>query len=131
MQLCAVAPFAGAWIEICPVVESLRITFVAPFAGAWIEILSTSRPIVSNSVAPFAGAWIEMIVFLLYPSVSSRVAPFAGAWIEIRKNFASSGIPIPSLPSRERGLKFSTSYTTCSHAESLPSRERGLKSVGL
>ena len=34
----AVAPFAGAWIEIeLRLTEELR-HFVAPFAGAWIEI---------------------------------------------------------------------------------------------
>ena len=33
------------------------------------------------------------------------VAPFAGAWIEIRKSGSTSFLT-PSLPSRERGLKF-------------------------
>ena len=36
-----VAPYRGAWIEICGVsgVELLRL--VAPYRGAWIEILSS------------------------------------------------------------------------------------------
>ena len=40
MQLCAVAPFAGAWIEIKNTMgfEEVRV-IVAPFAGAWIEIV--------------------------------------------------------------------------------------------
>jgi len=36
---CAVAPFAGAWIEIENTLLSYIISArVAPFAGAWIEI---------------------------------------------------------------------------------------------
>ena len=35
---CAVAPFAGAWIEISIFAASLQRAHVAPFAGAWIEI---------------------------------------------------------------------------------------------
>ena len=38
MQLCAVAPFAGAWIEIEKFNRFLETKTVAPFAGAWIEI---------------------------------------------------------------------------------------------
>ena len=33
-----VAPFAGAWIEICCGKSIQNICSVAPFAGAWIEI---------------------------------------------------------------------------------------------
>ena len=36
---CAVAPFAGAWIEIAGMLPDLPAAAdVAPFAGAWIEI---------------------------------------------------------------------------------------------
>ena len=38
----------------------LVIFAVAPFAGAWIEINSGSCPQAGHIVAPFAGAWIEM-----------------------------------------------------------------------
>ena len=38
----AVAPFAGAWIEIM-LSEGIALGFmVAPFAGAWIEIVNES-----------------------------------------------------------------------------------------
>ncbi len=39
MQPCAVAPFAGVWIEIqrFPIRKQLDFQ-VAPFAGVWIEI---------------------------------------------------------------------------------------------
>ena len=33
-----VAPFAGAWIEICMSWITMSMDTVAPFAGAWIEI---------------------------------------------------------------------------------------------
>ena len=38
----------------------VSIIAVAPFAGAWIEILGTTRASRASGVAPFAGAWIEM-----------------------------------------------------------------------
>ena len=78
----------------------MLINAVAPFAGAWIEIFQTVGYLFRKVVAPFAGAWIEMILGLssLYPleSLPSRerglksrikpfgffnffVAPFAGA----------------------------------------------------
>ena len=61
-------------------------------------------------VAPLAGAWIE--IFDLQ-TVASRfpVAPLAGAWIEI-PIFVNRSVSIPSLPSRERGLK-SALFVTC------------------
>ena len=34
----AVAPLAGAWIEIVEDVKENQESFVAPLAGAWIEI---------------------------------------------------------------------------------------------
>ena len=39
MQLRAVAPFTGAWIEIQVWVNPTLEERVAPFTGAWIEIL--------------------------------------------------------------------------------------------
>ena len=41
-KLCifAVAPFAGAWIEICREIADISFYSVAPFAGAWIEIIT-------------------------------------------------------------------------------------------
>ena len=60
----------------------LCIFAVAPHAGAWIEIAAAEGEVGSGAVAPHAGAWIEIT-----PSPSGRyslrVAPHAGAWIEI------------------------------------------------
>ena len=36
-----VAPYAGAWIEICSTVARKIWFFVAPYAGAWIEMTAT------------------------------------------------------------------------------------------
>ena len=38
----AVASFAEAWIEMCPIRSARRAILVASFAEAWIEILSLS-----------------------------------------------------------------------------------------
>ena len=59
---CAVAPFAGAWIEMVYASAVRCQTYVAPFAGAWIEMITTIIRIASLTVAPFAGAWIEMLL---------------------------------------------------------------------
>ena len=56
------------------------------------------------TVAPFTGAWIE-IGISDYHREENNVAPFTGAWIEIGKALYFSQ-DIASLPSRERGLKF-------------------------
>ena len=82
----------------------MLINAVAPFAGAWIEIANSTRPVIANAVAPFAGAWIEIFKSNLL-SCDRNVAPFAGAWIEIAGMLPD--LPAAaSLPSRERGLKF-------------------------
>ena len=78
----AVAPFAGAWIEIIPSVILSSSSFVAPFAGAWIEIYLKKHPQEIATVAPFAGAWIEILTKL------------------------EEDLGYRSLPSRERGLKY-------------------------
>ena len=57
----AVAPFAGAWIEISVAKSKYLCVAVAPFAGAWIEIICHYASPPLNAVAPFAGAWIEII----------------------------------------------------------------------
>ena len=56
----AVAPYAGAWIEMPGAVGKGNACGVAPYAGAWIEITAILSEPVSDRVAPYAGAWIEM-----------------------------------------------------------------------
>ena len=82
MLINAVAPFAGAWIEICKILGEYELVPVAPFAGAWIEIVKSLEESLAILVAPFAGAWIEIF--------------YARSWM------GNGGL---SLPSRERGLK--------------------------
>ena len=52
---------------------------VAPFAGAWIEILKPSPFAIVSAVAPFAGAWIEICIFTLFtPFTPSLRSPERG-----------------------------------------------------
>ena len=101
----AVAPLAGAWIEIIITLCPMMFTWVAPLAGAWIEILSKISPAFRlYAVAPLAGAWIE-ITDTAAPVNNALVAPLAGAWIEIQLESDGMITTERSLPSRERGLK--------------------------
>ena len=53
MLINAVAPFAGAWIEMMQKAIAKCMVFVAPFAGAWIEIkelVKTAQEAVSRSL---------------------------------------------------------------------------------
>ena len=77
-------------------------------------------------VAPLAGAWIE-IEQQAQSAREYRVAPLAGAWIEIVFAVIADIVQESSLPSRERGLKWSLVDSALMENKSLPSRERGLK----
>ena len=68
MQLRAVAPFTGAWIEITSTKYNIDTLSVAPFTGAWIEIFNYTDNTTDYTVAPFTGAWIE-INFQIVPSI--------------------------------------------------------------
>ena len=76
---------------------------VAPLAGAWIEISERRGYTQGEVVAPLAGAWIEILT-ATEEQPSLLVAPLAGAWIEIAR-WKGWGYIGRSLPSRERGLK--------------------------
>ena len=41
----------------------MQLRAVAPFTGAWIEIKAATVTTVCQGVAPFTGAWIEIVVF--------------------------------------------------------------------
>ncbi len=56
----AVAPLAGAWIEILAKMTISSENIVAPLAGAWIEIHCIKIGVQEKGVAPLAGAWIEI-----------------------------------------------------------------------
>ena len=83
IQLLPVAPYTGAWIEICAASSRTTVnhrslptrerglksgcggqfgpdTVVAPYTGAWIEILSLGALNGFTPVAPYTGAWIEI-----------------------------------------------------------------------
>ena len=77
-----VAPFAGAWIEICTGLADFFKAPSLPSRERGLKSYTSTGYVRRNCVAPFAGAWIE-----IYPAVMMMkyypVAPFAGAWIEI------------------------------------------------
>ena len=88
------------------------VTFaVAPLAGAWVEISEISLESATSSVAPLAGAWVE-IGHTAKRNINNVVAPLAGAWVEISSS-RYSRMNSSSLPSRERGLKFCIKIDTC------------------
>ena len=74
----AVAPLAGAWIEIGHLPDAGGAEAVAPLAGAWIEIMKVSPMIALSAVAPLAGAWIEMPLPGRRPQASGRRPPRGG-----------------------------------------------------
>ena len=100
----AVAPFAGAWIEILTVHSFCRLRMSLPSRERGLKFSLTDTAVMNSlslpsrerglksvnrfamvsesPVAPFAGAWIEILP-RLYPWIRSSVAPFAGAWIEM------------------------------------------------
>ena len=84
---------------------SRRIPSVAPYTGAWIEIVASAYVAKSGMVAPYTGAWIE-ISESMTQFRPIFVAPYTGAWIEI-PSVSQMIYPRWSLPTRERGLKFS------------------------
>ena len=58
----AVAPLAGAWVEISSKrYKTIGRNVVAPLAGAWVEIGTQVAQNLSIMVAPLAGAWVEII----------------------------------------------------------------------
>ncbi len=81
----------------------MSINAVAPLAGAWIEITDIHKGTVGCSVAPLAGAWIEMVFTGMYSqpfwSLPSRERGLKFPKIQYCL------LPYASLPSRERGLK--------------------------
>ena len=80
------------------------VTFaVAPLAGAWVEMMSVNNSSSSFQVAPLAGAWVE-IIYYLAPVFNDLSLPSRerGLKYDVEREEMESE---QSLPSRERGLK--------------------------
>ena len=78
----AVAPYTGAWIEICRGGSKSLACWSLPTRERGLKynnVTILNRP---ESVAPYTGAWIEILVPV------------------------KSGFVAASLPTRERGLKY-------------------------
>ena len=78
----AVAPFAGAWIEIGVPVARFPCFYVAPFAGAWIEICPIEAAFYFSVSLPSRERGLKLCRRVKKVH-SYPVAPFMGAWIEI------------------------------------------------
>ena len=101
----AVAPFAGAWIEMADLSGTEEGRRSLPSRERGLKSKADLDTKEQELVAPFAGAWIEITELNADASKAIDVAPFAGAWIEIEIAAQMGVTPETSLPSRERGLK--------------------------
>ena len=122
----AVAPRAGAWVEIPErpqPADAHGRSLPVRERGLKYSILCVQLGVLA--VAPRAGAWVEIVICLLLRS-AAKVAPRAGAWVEIMAR-VNGRCHCKSLPVRERGLKSGLDDPSGFTVESLPVRERGLK----
>ena len=78
---------------------------VAPFAGAWIEICLQSLKGKLKRVAPFAGAWIEITASEDLPQLLSKSHPSRVRGLKYIITPTILIIFFQSHPSRVRGLK--------------------------
>ena len=76
---------------------------VAPYTGAWIEICHIHRHFLHNKSLPTRERGLKFTVLQRFCR-NFNVAPYTGAWIEIKEQ-AANRRPMKSLPTRERGLK--------------------------
>ena len=84
-SLCAVAPYAGAWIEMPLKIDHSHLRAVAPYAGAWIEIGGDENAMYRAVASlPTRERGLKSVTVCALSSLG-QVAPYAGAWIEIRK----------------------------------------------
>ena len=85
----AVAPLAGAWIEIrCRRTATASSKPSRPSRARGLKLEDVRTESAEYIVAPLAGAWIEICSVSTRAHIAS-VAPLAGAWIEIQTIFAS------------------------------------------
>ena len=78
----AVAPLAGAWVEIIHLSNITRTAVSLPSRERGLKFRYSAEPFFLSDVAPLAGAWVEI------------------DGINVKASYMNS-----SLPSRERGLK--------------------------
>ena len=83
MSINAVAPLAGAWIEIDSVTASSSHDVVAPLAGAWIEMTTKTAGENIKMSLPSRERGLKWHQ-CCSPMGHQHVAPLAGAWIEIQ-----------------------------------------------
>ena len=106
----AVAPLAGAWIEICG-------SAVKPISSKWshpsrVRGLKCFDDNSANAYGASHPSRVRGLKSLLGPAIGaeSLVAPLAGAWIEMTHDPETNAAGRGSHPSRVRGLKYSKGY---------------------
>ena len=91
-------------MEITKTEKKSHVFAVAPHAGAWIEILPEPSGDPGGTVAPHAGAWIEIISPSDFRSRFRKSLPMRGRGLKYERD-ARGGTRYTSLPMRGRGLK--------------------------
>ncbi len=75
LSIFAVAPLAGAWIEIKSVFELDIVNRSLPSRERGLKLISSVAEEISSLVAPLAGAWIEIFNTAVIESVMVRRSP--------------------------------------------------------
>ena len=83
----AVAPYAGAWIEIDECFKMATTDASLPTRERGLKLSYFPTCGIWDAVAPYAGAWIEIFGGVCVSRLGV-VAPYAGAWIEIGYDFS-------------------------------------------
>ena len=96
-------------MEITKTEKKSHVFAVAPHAGAWIEILDLISILILLFVAPHAGAWIEMCRTGYYGNTGKKSLPMRERGLKCVRLSRSRSF-MKSLPMRERGLKYISDF---------------------
>ena len=122
-----VAPFVGAWIEICIFYTFYTIYTVAPFVGAWIEMLEDLEWNVDDESLRSSERGLK---FETTRITSARNWSLRSSERGLKYFYPLDYLLVfRSLRSSERGLKLNLIRIIPCCLESLRSSERGLKSA--
>ena len=123
--MAAVAPCAGAWVEIFIKSAGAGAIRSPPVRGRGLKSLAQLVPVVGH-VAPCAGAWVEIVEHFGRPLCYKWSPPVRGRGLKLTKD-GDPDSRYPSPPVRGRGLKFSRRQMPRAYGPSPPVRGRGLK----
>ena len=120
-----VAPYVGAWIETCMILDLLLCLESHP---TWVRGLKHYLLVLIYGELVSHPTWVRGLKLLAYTILSLRkeVAPYVGAWIETSRTPYSAAI-CRSHPTWVRGLKLRVKPKTMGPKVSHPTWVRGLK----